>query len=187
MFRCHSRSPVKAGLCERPEDWEWSSFLHYATGGEGRVEIESEWTARKRERAAGKFVSSCGTAPLKPKEGLSGPHGPVRILRIWRSSTLSRGRVGILTSDWQTRWGAARVPLDKSEGVVKGIVTLGGAQAPSGLPERLRTRLWKSHAKSPAAELRSTNHRFDPFVGHDSSMRTSRLYGMRERPINITV
>jgi REP-associated tyrosine transposase len=47
------RNPVKAGLCERPEDWEWSSFRHYATGCEGRVEIESEWTARKRERAVG--------------------------------------------------------------------------------------------------------------------------------------
>jgi hypothetical protein len=47
------RNPVKAGLCERPEDWEWSSFRHYATGCEGRVEIESEWTARKRERATG--------------------------------------------------------------------------------------------------------------------------------------
>ena len=49
------RNPVKAGLCERPEDWEWSSFRHYATGCEGRVEIESEWTARKRERAAGRL------------------------------------------------------------------------------------------------------------------------------------
>src|SRR5579871_6162930 len=58
------RNPVKAGLCERPEDWPWSSFLHYATGVEGRVEIESEWTARRRERA--------GTLPLKPKAGLSG-------------------------------------------------------------------------------------------------------------------
>ena len=47
------RNPVKQGLCERPEDWRWSSFRHYATGAEGRVEIESEWTARKRERAAG--------------------------------------------------------------------------------------------------------------------------------------
>jgi hypothetical protein len=47
------RNPVKSGLCERPEDWEWSSFRHYATGCEGRVQIESEWTARQRERAAG--------------------------------------------------------------------------------------------------------------------------------------
>src|SRR5712671_2726527 len=49
------RNPVKAGLCERPEDWESTSFRHYATGCEGRVEIESEWTARKRERAAGRL------------------------------------------------------------------------------------------------------------------------------------
>ena len=49
------RNPVKAGLCELPEDWQWSSFRHYATGLEGRVEIESEWTARKRERAAGRL------------------------------------------------------------------------------------------------------------------------------------
>ena len=49
------RNPVKAGLCERPEDWEWSSFRHYATGYEERVEIESEWTARKRERVAGRL------------------------------------------------------------------------------------------------------------------------------------
>lgn len=49
------RNPVKRGLCERPEDWEGSSFRHYATGLEGHVEIESEWTARKRERAAGRL------------------------------------------------------------------------------------------------------------------------------------
>ena len=49
------RNPVKRGLCERPEDWEWSSFRHYANGREGCVEIESEWTARKRERAAGRL------------------------------------------------------------------------------------------------------------------------------------
>jgi putative transposase len=47
------RNPVKRGLCEHPEDWEWSSFRQYATGYEGRVEIECEWTARRRERAAG--------------------------------------------------------------------------------------------------------------------------------------
>jgi len=52
------RNPVKRGLCERPEDWEWSSFRHYATGCEGRVEIESEWTARKRERAAGRLCAA---------------------------------------------------------------------------------------------------------------------------------
>jgi len=46
-------NPVKRGLCERPEDWEWSSFRQHATGYEGRVEIECESAARARERAAG--------------------------------------------------------------------------------------------------------------------------------------
>ena len=55
------RNPVKRGLCARPEDWQWSSFNHYATGVEGVVEIESEWTARKRERAAGTL---CPAIPL---------------------------------------------------------------------------------------------------------------------------
>ena len=49
------RNPVKRRLCERPEDWEWSSYRQYATGGEVRVQIESEWRARKRERAAGRL------------------------------------------------------------------------------------------------------------------------------------
>src|ERR1700716_2864811 len=35
------------------------------------------------------------------------------------------------------------------------------------------------------AERRSTTHRFGLNIGHDSSMRTSRHYGMRERPNNI--
>ncbi len=64
------RNPVKRGLCERPEDWEWSSFPHYATGIEGRVEIESEWTARKRETDGRETPSASGTTPLKPKQGL---------------------------------------------------------------------------------------------------------------------
>ena len=44
------RNPVKRGLVERPADWKWSSFVHYATGMEGIVEIESPWTARRREQ-----------------------------------------------------------------------------------------------------------------------------------------
>jgi putative transposase len=44
------RNPVRCGLVSRPEDWKWSSFVHYATGAEGVVEIESQWTASKRER-----------------------------------------------------------------------------------------------------------------------------------------
>lgn len=44
------RNPVKRGLVERPEDWTWSSFRHYSTGEDGRVEIESKWLAARRAR-----------------------------------------------------------------------------------------------------------------------------------------
>ena len=49
-LRYMHRNPVKRGLVDKPEDWPWSSFRHYATGEEGVVELESPWTARKRER-----------------------------------------------------------------------------------------------------------------------------------------
>jgi putative transposase len=57
------RNPVKRGLCKRPEDWKWSSFIHYATGVEGRVKIESEWVSRKRERAAGRLAPAVQFLP----------------------------------------------------------------------------------------------------------------------------
>lgn len=50
------QNSVKRGLCNAPEEWEWSSFRHYATGCQVKVEIESEWAARKRERAAGRLT-----------------------------------------------------------------------------------------------------------------------------------
>jgi len=60
-LRYMHRNPVKRGLVERPEDWPWSSFRHYATGAMGTVEIESGWTARRRDEnkmmASGKSCS----------------------------------------------------------------------------------------------------------------------------------
>ena len=32
-LRYMHRNPVKRGLVEKPEDWEWSSFRHYAKMG----------------------------------------------------------------------------------------------------------------------------------------------------------
>ena len=49
-LRYMHRNPVARGLVARPEDWPWSSFRHYLTGAEGAIEIESEWTARRREK-----------------------------------------------------------------------------------------------------------------------------------------
>ncbi len=57
------RNPVARGLVERPEDWPWSSFRHYATGCEGTVEVESFWTGWKRER--GGPLSSTAPAAMQ--------------------------------------------------------------------------------------------------------------------------
>ncbi len=68
------RNPVKRGLVERPEDWRWSSFRHYASGEIGVVEIESQWTARIRERA-GIFLTLKVRAPAekpRPSEAWTG-------------------------------------------------------------------------------------------------------------------
>lgn len=47
-LRYMHRNPVVRDLVEKPEDWPWSSFCHYATGVEGAIEIESQWTAFRR-------------------------------------------------------------------------------------------------------------------------------------------
>jgi putative transposase len=52
------RNPVVRGLVEKPEQWTWSSFRHYATGIEGIVEIESFWTGWRRDHG--------GTLPSQP-------------------------------------------------------------------------------------------------------------------------
>ena len=44
------RNPVTRGLVATPEDWAWSSFRHYLTGEPSVVEVESRWTAQRRER-----------------------------------------------------------------------------------------------------------------------------------------
>ncbi|HTW45954.1 MAG TPA: transposase [Acidobacteriaceae bacterium] len=50
-LRYMHNNPVRRGLVARPEDWPWSSFRHYLNGESGTVEIESPWTAMRRDRA----------------------------------------------------------------------------------------------------------------------------------------
>jgi putative transposase len=45
------RNPVRRGLVERPEEWQWSSYRHYATGIDGVVEIESPMAAWRRRQS----------------------------------------------------------------------------------------------------------------------------------------
>jgi putative transposase len=57
-LRYMHRNPVLRGLVDRPEDWAWSSFRHYAFGEVGRVEIESEITARRRGNQLPEYLRS---------------------------------------------------------------------------------------------------------------------------------
>jgi len=67
------RNPVKRGLVQEPEGWPWSSFRHYMYGEEGIVEVESEWTARKREGMGVRPVLSVRFDPSKsPTLGKTG-------------------------------------------------------------------------------------------------------------------
>jgi len=89
-LRYMDRNPAKRRLVENPEEWKWSSYRHYLTGVEGAVEVESEWTARKRE--------GMGTVPsLKRRARVSVPH----------SSPTSGERVG------QPPMGNLGMPLEK--------------------------------------------------------------------------
>ena len=69
------RNPVKRGLVQDPEDWPWSSFRHYDSGVEGVVEIESQWTARKRERMG---VTLRLTGPDQNPRRVSAKNGETR-------------------------------------------------------------------------------------------------------------
>jgi putative transposase len=48
------RNPVVRGLVTRPEEWAWSSYRHYLSGERGTVEVESHWTAGRREGLCGR-------------------------------------------------------------------------------------------------------------------------------------
>jgi hypothetical protein len=66
------QNPVEQGLIQNPQEWVWSSFFHYVSGVEGVVEIESQWTARKRELLGVtlRLVSpDQNPRPVSPKNG----------------------------------------------------------------------------------------------------------------------
>lgn len=70
-LRYMHRNPVSRELVAQPEQWQWSSFVHYWTGQPDIVEIESPWTAAHRDRALQNPTSqkrdvghSCSENPL---------------------------------------------------------------------------------------------------------------------------
>jgi putative transposase len=63
------RNPVTRGLVKRLIDWPWSSFRHWWTGEQGKVEIESRWTAMRREKALNPVSQQQGHgAPISCKD-----------------------------------------------------------------------------------------------------------------------
>jgi len=49
QLRYIHRNPVKRGLCDRPEDWPWSSFRAWGLGEVGLVEVDSDLIVQRRE------------------------------------------------------------------------------------------------------------------------------------------
>jgi len=50
-LRYMHRNPVKRGLVDRPEQWEWSSFRSYLSGETGPVRVKfQEWPLEIRRR-----------------------------------------------------------------------------------------------------------------------------------------
>ena len=43
-------NPVRAGLCEHPADWKWSSYRSYLPHKAGAVPIEIDWQGYLREK-----------------------------------------------------------------------------------------------------------------------------------------
>ena len=74
QLRYIHRNPVKRGLSKAPEEYPWSSFRAWSQGEIGIVEIENEWTARRRQLLA---AADCHPPPLRQKKGARMGHGMV--------------------------------------------------------------------------------------------------------------
>jgi putative transposase len=62
------RNPVTRGLVMEPDHWAWSSFHHISTGDPGVVEIESQWTAARRQHTPEQsHISNARCGPPTPE------------------------------------------------------------------------------------------------------------------------
>jgi putative transposase len=69
LLRYTHRNPVKRGLVVKPEDWRWSSFRHYAMAEVGVVEIESRWTADRRNGRIPNLLELRSYTPTSANDG----------------------------------------------------------------------------------------------------------------------
>jgi hypothetical protein len=57
-------NPVRAGLCEHPAAWKWSSYRAYLPHAAGSVPIEMDWRGYWREADLDATVETAGNARL---------------------------------------------------------------------------------------------------------------------------
>jgi putative transposase len=57
-------NPVRAGLCEQPTDWKWSSYRAYLPHEAGSVPIEIDWRAYWKEEELKGLVKTARNARL---------------------------------------------------------------------------------------------------------------------------
>jgi putative transposase len=80
------RNPVFRGLVAKPEDWRWSSYRHYQTGMHGAVEIESEWTARRRGWQLPEWMRYRQPRPSLPGPQRRGTGGTLNLIGFFERS-----------------------------------------------------------------------------------------------------
>jgi putative transposase len=93
-LRYMHRNPVARGLVEKPEDWRWSSYNHYLSGSASIVEIESEWTTMRRDRAPVSPRLKHETRGTRTGAGSDMDHPPSSSLACLSSSAV-RLRIGM--------------------------------------------------------------------------------------------
>jgi len=74
------RNPVSRGLVERPEEWKWSSFAHYATGIEGAWRLNRSGRQGGERRWALCRLQRSPTLPQRTREGWGNP----RFIPCWK-------------------------------------------------------------------------------------------------------
>jgi len=63
-------NPVKHGLVEKPEQWEWSSFRSYFFGETGLVRVKfQEWPSEVKSRPLATFGGGSGGSVPLVREG----------------------------------------------------------------------------------------------------------------------
>lgn len=57
-------NPVRAGLCEHPAEWTWSSYRAYLSHEPGSVPIEIDWRGYWKEEELARLAETAGNARL---------------------------------------------------------------------------------------------------------------------------